>query len=101
MAKRPEFLTFNDGKCVIGGKIYRYGKRTVGMNRHFAAKTAGVRVECMIHVPYTEEIRADERVTMRGNVYRVEQAQPTRATLPPCTILTLRRYGVNKDADKV
>lgn len=101
MAKPLDFLTFNDGKCEIGGRTYRFGRRTVSMQRHFAAKTAGVKVDLLIHVPYTQAINADERVQIGNIIYRVEQAQPTRATLPPCTILTLRRYGVNKDGGKI
>lgn len=99
MAKPIEFLTFNDGKCRIGETLCRYGKRTVSMQRHYAAKTAGVKVDLLIHVPYTEDVRADDKVIIKDTVYRVEQAQPTRATCPPCTILTLRRYGVNKDGN--
>lgn len=96
--KKVEFLTFNDGICDINGTKYRYGNRTISMNRHYAAKSAGTKINKLIHILYTDAELADEKVIIGDTTYRVEQAQPTKATCPPCTILSLRKYGVNKDA---
>lgn len=97
MTEKVEFLTFNDGKALINGKTMRFGNRTIGINRHYAARTASVRIDKLIHIPYTENITADTKVYIKNDVFRVEQAQPTKSTHPPCTILTLRKYGVRKD----
>lgn len=97
MIKKIDFVTFNDGKAQINDKPVRFGNRTIGMNRHYAARTASVRIDKLIHIPYTESIVADTKVKIKNETFRVEQAQPTKSTHPHCTILTLRRYGVRKD----
>lgn len=96
-ADEIEFVTFNDGTCEINGKKHRYGNRTISMNRHYAAKSAGTKINKLIHILYTDTELADEKVIIGDTIYRVEQAQPTKATCPPCTILSLRKYAVNKD----
>ncbi|MBP9989604.1 MAG: hypothetical protein KBT46_08935 [Ruminococcus sp.] len=95
--KKAEFLTFNDGVCKIKGKNYRFGNRTIGFNRHYAAKAAGTQVNKMIHILYTDEDLANEKVYIKDTIYMVEQAQPTKLTCPPCTVLSLRRYSINRN----
>lgn len=97
MNEKVEFLTFNDGKAIINGRTFRFGNRTIGINRYYAARSASVKIDRLIHIPYTTGINADEKVQIGNEIFRVEQAQPTKSTYPHCTVLTLRRYGVRKD----
>lgn len=95
--KEVEFLTFNDGKVTIDGHSYNFGERTVSMNRHFAAKAAGTKISRVVHILYTDADLAEEKAVIGDIAYIIEQAQPTRRTCPPCTVLTLRYYGVNRN----
>lgn len=95
--KKIEFITFNDGYLEILGQRYRFGERTVSMRRHYEAKTAGTRIDRLVHIPYTTSLHSDEKVNINGETFKIEQCQPTRTTCPKCTILTLRKYGVKKD----
>lgn len=98
-----EFLTFNDGYCFIysvkGNQLadrkaeLRYGNRTLGMRRHYAARTAGVEINRLIQVPQNLEINTHDNAVIDGNRYSIEQAQYISDSNPPVTLLTLRKIG--------
>jgi hypothetical protein len=98
-----EFLTFNDGYCDIfevkGNQLGEkkmtlcYGDRTVGMKRYFAARTATVEINRLIHVPRQLSITAKDNVMIGTARYKIEQVQHLNDTNPPATVLTLRQIG--------
>lgn len=90
-----KFINFFDGKVAVDGIEYNFGEESIGYRRHYAASVAGVQISRIIHVPYTREIRINSIARIDGFDYIIESVQPTRATNPPCTVLTLIEYGVN------
>lgn len=92
-----DFITFFDGKVTIEGKTYNFGERNIGYKRHYAARTAGSQISRVIHIPYTRDIQNESLATIGDKTYIIDFAQPTKATNPHCTILTLVDYGVNSN----
>lgn len=89
-----KFLTFFDGTVLINGVNHQFGERTMGYKRHYAARTAGVHIARLIHIPYTTDISVNSRCKIGDNDYIIENVQIVRDSYPPCTVLSLSEYGV-------
>ena len=92
-----KFINFFDGQVLIDGVEYNFGEESIGYRRRYAASVAGVQISRIIHIPYTRDIRINSIATINGTEYIIESVQPTRATNPHCTVLTLIEYGVNSN----
>lgn len=90
-----EFITFNSGEVEIESKRCRFGEKNVGYRRHYAARSANSQISRVIHIPYTRDISPQSLATINGKSYIIDLVQPTEATCPPCTVLTLVDYGVS------
>lgn len=94
-----EFLTFNDGIVEIvkdekNLKLH-FGNRTIGIKRHYAARTAGTEISKLIHTPRAPGgISAQDDAFISGQKYKIEQVQALDDTNPPCFVLTLKKYGI-------
>ena len=92
---KGEFLTFFDGTIEIGGVAHAFGERTAGFRRHYAARAAGQVITRMVHIPFTRDVHINELATIGDDVYIIENVQPVRDSMPPCTVLTLIDYEVS------
>lgn len=69
----------------------RYKERTVGLNRYYAAKQAGVAVAYVLRVPMIRNISPqDVAIPSDGKQYRIEQIQYPEDISPPVMDITLR-----------
>lgn len=99
-----EFQTFTDGICYIytikQGKLDKlkarrhYGVRSTSYKRYYAAKTAGVSIDLVIHLPMTDIVSPDDAIFIRGKRYAIVQLQKVDTTNPPIVVLSLRKVGV-------
>lgn len=92
--------TFNDGICdlysindddtisLIQGGL-RFGDKTVGSQRFFAAKDYQHSADRMIRIPYNFNIPANTVVMIGGVQFNVLQVQAIYDTVPQCRQLTL------------
>lgn len=71
----------------------RFQRRTVGVRRHYAALSAGARVDLLLRVPYRPEVSAlDVAVpTLDEKQYRIALVQVPEGVTPPVMDLTLQR----------
>lgn len=97
MNNGTELLTFDSGTMTVNGKRIRYGNRKIGITRHYAARNANVKIDKLVHIPFNSTLTADDKVTIGNTMYRIEQVQLSPESAPPCTVLTLRKFGVNND----
>ncbi len=95
--KQLDFVTFFSGEVEIEGKIYNFGEQSVGYQRHYAARSANSKISRVVHIPYTRDISPQSLATIGETSYIIDLVQPTTATHPPCTVLTLVDYGVSSD----
>lgn len=93
--KADSFLTFFDGEISINEKIYRYGERNISYKRHYAAKTAGVSISKVIHIPLTKDVEINALCSINGTQYIIESYQHVTDSKPPVTVITLSDYGVS------
>lgn len=97
---KTKFETFNDGtvdvyivndddklKSVL--KNLRFGNENVGVTRHYAARSADIRIDRMIHVIRQQGIEPHQVVVIEGRQYDIEKVDEKRDTLPPVTRLSL------------
>ncbi len=98
--KMIEFLTFFDGKVIIGGKAYNFGEKSIGFKRHYAARTAGNQISRVIYIPYTQEVSNGSLAIIDGKTFIIDMIQPTKSTKPHSTVLTLIDYGVSSNGRK-
>ncbi len=102
--------TFNDGIMTVlsasdgvitSNKFYpiRYGVKTVGVTRFYAAATAGSEIEMMVAVPYNTIVQQKDLVEIKpystgeAKIYRVNMLQP-KDTAPRSLYLTLVKTDV-------
>ena len=76
-----------------------YAPREVYHKRYWESVQAGSRIDCLVEVPYGEEITATQYCVLDdGHVYRVEQAQHGfDVDGLPVTTLSLKRMEDNYD----
>lgn len=77
----------------------RYQRRTVGIKRHYAALTAGARVDLLLRVPYRPDVSAQDVAvpTLDGKQYRITLVQVPEDVVPPVMDLTLERLERDYD----
>lgn len=107
-----DFLTFNDGTADIyeiddndniiksSLKKFRFGNRTVGVNRYFAARQNDINLSKVIHIHQFLQMRTDYAVVIDGTRYKVIQVQHLADTNPKCTVLSLEQRGLYEGAEK-
>ena len=95
--KEIEFVTFFSGEVEIEGKRYNFGEQSIGYRRHYAARSANSKISRVIHIPYTRDISAQSLAVIGDESFIIDLVQPTTATHPHCTVLTLIDYGVSSD----
>ena len=93
--KQIDFVTFFSGEVKIQGKTYNFGEQSVGYQRHYAARSASSKISRVIHIPYTRDISVQSLAVIGDESFIIDLVQPTTATHPPCTVLTLVDYGVS------
>ena len=108
--------TFNDGivkiYCVTNSappplmpkeslqlkKTMRYKERTVGLNRHYVAKQAGVNVKYVLRCPRVRGVSPqDIAIPNDGEQYRIAQVQYPEDIYPPVMDLTLEEVTTAYD----
>ena len=79
--------------------VLRYQRRTVGIQRHYAAMNAGARVDLLLRVPYRPEVSAQDVAvpTLDGKQYRITLVQVPEDMTPPVMDLTLERLERDYD----
>lgn len=100
------YEVFNDGKlsiCDAEDRIItktkvaniRFGKRTVGVTRHWLAKTAGNKVNMVVSIPAdvknAELIEINDIVIIEGEQFQINQVQPKYDAKPPVIYLSLEK----------
>lgn len=77
----------------------RYTRRTVGIKRHYAALTAGARVDLLLRFPYRPEVSTQDVAvpTLDGKQYRITLIQVPEDVTPPVMDLTLERLERDYD----
>ena len=71
----------------------RYGRRTVGIRRHYAALNAGARVDLLLRTWYRPEVSSQDVAvpTQDGRQYRITLVQVPEDVTLPVMDLTLER----------
>lgn len=79
--------------------ILRYQRRTVGIQRHYAAMNAGARVDLLLRVPYRRSVSTQDVAvpTLDGKQYRITLIQVPEDVTPPVMDLTLERLERDYD----
>lgn len=93
-------LNANDG-VILSNKFspIRYGVRTAGASRFFAAEVAGTEIEMMISVPFNFLIKQKDLIEIQSfhtgekGIYQIKQLQP-KDTAPRSLYLTLTKTDV-------
>lgn len=77
----------------------RYQRRTVGIQRHYAAMNAGARVDLLLRVPYRRSVSTQDVAvpTLDGKQYRITLIQVPEDVNPPVMDLTLERLERDYD----
>lgn len=77
----------------------RYQRRTVGIQRHYAAMNAGARVDLLLRVPYRRSVSTQDVAvpTLDGKQYRITLIQVPEDVTPPVMDLTLERLERDYD----
>ena len=77
----------------------RYQRRTVGIQRHYAAMNAGARVDLLLRVPYRRSVSTQDVAvpTLDGKQYRITLIQVPEDVVPPVMDLTLERLERDYD----
>ena len=79
--------------------VLRYRRRTVGIQRHYAALNAGAKVDLLLRVPFHRSVSAQDVAvpTADGRQYRITLVQAPEDVTPPVMDLTLERLERNYD----
>ena len=87
-----------DDVLIRKGRL-RYQRRTVGIKRHYAAMTAGAKVDLLLRVPYRREISTQDVAipTLDGRQYRITFVQVPEDVTPSVMDLTLERLERDYD----
>ncbi len=103
-----EFLTFNDGIVAIyetdeddviirnAVKKFKYGNRTVGVKRYYAARQSDIKLDLVIHIHRDLELNTQHAAVIKNTRYKIEQVQQLPDTNPPVTVLSLSQRGLYK-----
>ena len=77
----------------------RYQRRTVGIQRHYAALNAGARVDLLLRVPYRPEVSPQDVAVPApdGKQYRITLVQVPEDVTPAVMDLTLERLERDYD----
>ncbi len=104
--EKIKFLTFNDGivkvyetdddDCIISNseRLFRFGDRTVGVKRFYAAYQNDINLERVIHIPRAADMTTEKAVVIDNTRYKVEQVQQLTDTYPKSTVLSLSQRGL-------
>lgn len=105
-----EFLTFNDGIVSIYDtdnddeiirssiKQFRFGKRTLGVNRYYQARQNDIELALVIHIHKNLNIHTQNAAVINKTRYKIEQVQQLADTNPPVTVLSLSQRGLYRGA---
>lgn len=93
-------LNASDG-VILSNKFssIRYGVRTAGASRFFAAEVAGTEIEMLISVPFNHFIKQRDLIEIQSfhtgekGIYQIKQLQP-KDTAPRSLYLTLTKTDV-------
>lgn len=100
-----EFLTFNDGVLnlfetndedeILNSTLteHRYGNRTIGVTRYFAARTNDIELSKVIHIHKNLSVTPAMAAVIRDTRYNIVQVQHLNETNPPVTVLSLEQQG--------
>jgi hypothetical protein len=106
-----DFLTFNDGivdiyetdedDVIIRNSVnqFRFGNRTVGVKRYYAARQNDIELDLVIHIHKNLEIDSQNAAVINKTRYKIEQIQQMPDTNPPCTVLSLSQRGLFRGED--
>ncbi|MBQ7505314.1 MAG: hypothetical protein IJT79_08375 [Ruminococcus sp.] len=101
-----KFLTFNDGRLMLyqtddddqilkeSRRPYRYGDRTIGVKRYYAARQNDIELKKVIHIHQNRDVVSDMAAVIDKTRYKIEQVQHLDDTNPPCTVLSLSQRGL-------
>lgn len=105
-----EFLTFNDGvvdiydtdedDAIINNSVnqFRFGKRTLGVNRYYQARQNDIELALVIHIHKNLNIHTQNAAVINKTRYKIEQVQQLSDTNPPVTVLSLSQRGLYRGA---
>lgn len=105
-----EFLTFNDGivdiyetdndDAIIKSSVnqFRFGKRTLGVNRYYQARQNDIELAMVIHIHKNLNIHTQNAAVINKTRYKIEQVQQLADTNPPVTVLSLSQRGLYRGA---
>lgn len=73
--------------------VLRYNRRTVGIQRHYAALNAGAKVDLLLRTWYRPGVSPQDVAvpTQDGRQYRITLVQVPEGVMPPVMDLTLQR----------
>lgn len=104
--KNIEFLTFNDGTIRLfetdddekpipeTERDYRFGNRTIGVKRYYAARELDVELTKVIHIHQNTALDTSFTAVIGDTCYKIEQIQHLSDTNPRCTVLSLSQRGL-------
>lgn len=107
---KAKFEEFNDGivdvydvddddKLEKAKEGLRYGRENVGIARHYAARAADTRVDCVIHILCQQDIKPHQVAVIEGEQYDIEKTDHLKDTLPQITKLSLIKLEKHKERD--
>lgn len=106
-----EFLTFNDGivdiyetdedDVIIRNTVkkFKYGNRTVGVKRYYAARQNDINIDLVIHIHLDLNIVTNLAAVINKTRYKIIQVQQIVDSNPPVSILSLSQRGLYMGAD--
>lgn len=86
-------------EALIQKGVLRFQRRTVGIRRHYAAMTAGAKVDLLLRVPFRPEVSPQDVAvpTLDEKQYRITLVQVPEDIYPLVMDLTLERLERNYD----
>ena len=106
MEVKKKFLTFTDGQIELyetdedgeiieeSRKAHRFGERTIGVKRYFAARTNDIELNKVIHIHMDRNVVTDMAAVIDGTKYKIIQVQHISDSRPKCTVLSLSQRGL-------
>lgn len=100
-------VCFNDGYLYLytldtegdidyrSARLFYFGRRTVTLKRMDEAAQIQQSIDMCVHIPYTtDDIVADNVVSIGTAYYRIISVQHIHSTNPPITVLSLERWSM-------
>lgn len=98
--KNRKIESFNDGilticstkgRTVTGTKAaqIRFGNRTIGISRFYKARIESDKIDKLVSIPYTGNLKSSDVIYIDDEQYKINQAQEKFDTVPPCRYLSL------------